>query len=383
LQAHSPPIRVVHIITGLAVGGAEKMLCRLAAGFDRRAIETTVISLTEPGALGDEIERSGARLVSLGMTPGRLNVSQLLMLRRTLRHLAPDIVQTWLYHADLAGLIAARLAGTRAVVWNIRCADIDDADRSLSLRVLQRVLALLSPLPRGVISNSHAGREAHERLGYHPRQWHIIPNAVDTDQYRPDPAARGELLREFGLDPSCRLVGIVGRSHPMKDHQTFLKAAAIVARSCANTRFILVGRDISSNAELQQLASAVGTGREVIMTGERADIARLLSGFDVAVSSSYSEGFPNVVVEAMACGTPVVVTEVGDSASIVGDCGIVCPPRDPAALADGILKVLRLSSAERTSMIDRARQRVLDNFALPAATASYSSLYRSLSGADR
>lgn len=375
-QAHSP-IRVVHIITGLEVGGAEKMLCRLAASFDRRDIESTVISLTDPGALGAEIEQHGVPLISLGMRPGRFNLGHLLALRRTLRRLAPDIVQTWLYHADFAGLLAARFAGVPAVLWNIRCADMDDVDRSPSLRMLQRVLALLSPLPRGIVSNSRAGREAHERLGYHARAWHIIPNAVDTDLFRPDPGARAALLDEFGLPPSARLIGIVGRSHPMKDHATFLKAAGIVASACPATRFILVGRDIATNAELQQLAAAIGAGR-VVMTGERSDIARLLSGFDVAVSSSYSEGFPNVVVEAMACGTPVVVTDVGDSAAIVGECGVICPPRDPAALAAGITRVLGLSPAERTALVASARQRVLEHFTLPSTTAQYASLYRSV-----
>jgi glycosyltransferase involved in cell wall biosynthesis len=296
-----------------------------------------------------------------------------------LRRFRPDVVQTWLYHADFAGLLAARLAGVPAVLWNIRCADMDDAHRSTSLRMLQRILALLSPLPRAVVSNSRAGREAHERLGYRARAWHIIPNAVDTDLFRPDPEARAALLHELALPPSARLIGIVGRSHPMKDHATFLRAARKVASACPSTRYVLVGRDIAASDELQQLAAAIGQDR-VVMTGERSDIARLLSGFDVAVSSSYSEGFPNVVVEAMACGTPVVVTDAGDSAAIVGDCGVVCPPRDPEALAAGIERVLGLSPAERTALVTSARQRVLAHFTLPAAAAQYASLYRSVGG---
>jgi glycosyltransferase involved in cell wall biosynthesis len=202
---------------------------------------------------------------------------------------------------------------------------------------------------------------------------------VDVEVYHSDTNAREQVLHEFGLPSSTPLVGIVGRCHPMKDLGTFLRAAARVVPANPGVAFVLVGRGIADDAELARLAREIGDGAPVIMTGERADVPRLLAAFDVAVLSSYSEGFPNVVIEAMACGTPTVVTDVGDAAWIVGDTGVVCPPRSPDLLAQGITRVLALSRDERRALGERARQRVVANFTLPEVAARYVSLYERIS----
>jgi len=234
-------IRVMHVIGGLDQGGAEAMLVRLLRGLDRESFSQSVVSLTTRGVYGDQIEAAGVPLLTLGMTGFFAAPRSLATLRKAIKEQRPDIVQTWLYHADLLGLLAARLAGDASVVWNIRCSDLMPGDVPRSTRWLTHLLARLSSRPDAVLFNSTAGREAHRYIGYRTRRIEVIPNGFDLDERRPDPEKRKDFRREIGVGDDTFLVGMIARFHRMKDQSTFLAAAARLKGMGRPITFVLVG----------------------------------------------------------------------------------------------------------------------------------------------
>jgi glycosyltransferase involved in cell wall biosynthesis len=375
--SQSAPIRVVHLITDLDIGGAEIVLARLLRALDPSRVQNTVVSLTSGGALAEAIAATGTRVIELNMRQGRLNVVGLYRAYQTLRSMKPDVVQTWLYHADLAGLVAGTLAGVPRIVWNLRCSELNVRDFSRFFRLMLRLLALSSRFPSAVICNSTAGRRVHEQLGYRPRRWEVIANGVDPDAFRPSAGARARFRQELAISEQIPLVGLVARHHPMKDHETFLRAAAIISRQQL-AHFVLVGRGVSESDMLRELVASLDLTGRVHLLPERTDVAEILPALDIAVSSSISEGFPNVLIEAMACGTPCVTTDAGDSGLIVADSARVVPVRNPAALAGAILRLLDMSSKQRRTLGLEDRSRVVANYSSDVLATRYQTLYEDL-----
>lgn len=371
-------IKIQHIITGLNVGGAEMMLYKLLAQTNRTEFSHEVVCLVGRGALTSRIESLGITVHSLGMRGGPGDVPRLLRIARHVRAMRPDVIQTWLYHADFVGLLAARLAGRVALAWNIRCYDPLADDHSRLMPALLRILARASGRPDVVVINSNAGRLPHERLGYRPREWRVIPNGFDVSQFRPRPEARAALREELGLDPAVPIIGLVGRYNVLKDHATFLTAAALLRGAHGAVHFVLVGDDVNrENAVLMDQVHELGLDGAVHLLGRRDDVAAITAGFDIATSSSSGEGFSNVIGEAMACAVPCVVTDVGDSAAVVGETGDVVPPRDPAALAGAWQRILSLGP-RREQLGRAARERVVQNFSIEAVVQRYEDMYRGL-----
>jgi len=242
-----------------------------------------------------------------------------------------------------------------------------------------RLCALLSGWPQAVVVNSEAGSAFHAQYGYRPRQWALIPNGIDTQHFHPDASARQEVRRELGLAPEALLIGLIARFDPMKDHATFLSAAGHLARVEARAQFVLVGEHVTvDNPELSALIAQSQLSERVHLLGPRSDMPRLTAALDIASSSSISEGFSNVIGEAMACGVPCVVTDVGDSARIVEETGIVVPPRNPPALMEGWQKLIGLGQAGRQQMGWMARKRIQQYYSLEWIVQRYETFYISL-----
>jgi glycosyltransferase involved in cell wall biosynthesis len=245
-------------------------------------------------------------------------------------------------------------------------------------RWIVKVLAICSRMPDAVVVNSHAGQRLHERVGYKPRRWEIIPNGFDLARFRPDPAARQRLRRELGLPSDTVVVAQVARVDPMKNQATFLKAAGMVLGKRRDVHVVLIGKDTRT------LASSVaeqGWTERVHLLGLRTDVDRLLPGADLfCLSSAFGEGFPNVLGEAMACGVPCVTTDVGDARLLVGETGIVVPLRDPAALAGAMLDLIDRGPAGRAVLGQAARARIEKEYALPGIIERYQALYEDLCG---
>jgi glycosyltransferase involved in cell wall biosynthesis len=378
-------MKILHCITGLDVGGAETMLYRLATRMDMVRFQSRVVSLIDPGPMGKQLVDAGIRVDSLGMSRGVPSLPGLMKLVRIIRSWRPDVVQTWLYHADLAGLIATRLAfplgGGPKVAWNIRCSYMAlDEYRTLTGTTL-KVCAALSRFPDVVLSNSEEARRFHRQLGYKPKLFEVIPNGFDTNRFRPDSEARRDVRNEFSIALDAPVIGHVARFDVMKDHRTFVSALAKVAELVPDSVFMLVGRGVDSgNARLVSWFDEAGIAPSRFrLLGERQDSERVMAAMDVHVSSSIGESFPNVVGESMACGVPNVVTDVGDSSLVVGDTGVVVAPQNALVLggAIGVLWQKRLENIKKTS--DDARNRVMERFSLPRMVASFSELYQGLS----
>lgn len=374
-------VSIFHIITSTDVGGAENMLLGLLRATDRECFAPQVVSLIPPGPVADQIAGYGVPVHSVRMSRKLPNPMVVRKLARLLRREGADIVQTWMYHADLVGGMAAALARV-PVVWNIRHSVLDPRlDSRRTIQVANLLARLSSRMPRAIVTNSSAAKDAHVARGYAADKITIIPNGFDTTALRPDAAARSAVREELGVGEDTPLVGMVGRYAPHKHHANFIAAAGCVRDEMTNVNFVLCGENVTvENAELMQQIDSYEMRDSFHLLGRRSDVARVNAVLDVATSSSRSEAFPMVVGEAMACGVPCVVTDVGDSRMIVGDCGWVVPPEDPDALAAGWLSCLRLGPDERREIGLRGRRRVEEKFALPAVSERYHRMYLEILG---
>ena len=373
------PLRIVHVISGLELGGAETMLHQLLAGTDRERFQSEVISMTTRGPVGERIEALGIPVHALGMKRGLPTPWHLLPLIRRLRWARPDVIQTWMYHADLFGGVAGRLAGHLPVVWGIHHTRLERESTPAGTLWTARVNARLSHrLPARIVCCSEATRRVHIQMGYAAGKMLVIPNGTDLGRFRPDPQARRSVRAELGLAPDALLVGMAARYHPLKDHRNFVLAASRAAE-LLDVHFVLCGEGIvAENSVLSGWIEQAGLSGRFHLLGRREDMPRLLASLDISTLSSRSEAFPLVVGEAMACGVPCVVTDVGESSEIVGTTGLVVPPEDPEALAEAWRELIEGGPELRGRLGQLARQRVEERYSLPSVVATYEELYLSL-----
>lgn len=373
-------VRVVHLITSLETGGAEMMLYKYLQGADRTRTENIVVCLGNDGTLAEPIRRLGIDVHTIGLKRRFSAAAALVRLATLLRREQPQILQSWLYHADLIGLLLGKLAGISKIVWNLRCSNTGTIYTKGTGALLLKSLAMLSGRPDAVIANSVAGQIEHERLGYKPTRWELLPNGFDLDVFNPNPLARAQLRQELGLDSNAMLIGLVARFDPLKDQENFLHAAAKLQRTHRDVQFVMVGRGIvKKNAELSALIEQTGinaTGLHLL--GERRDIANITAALDIATCSSNAEGFPNIVGEAMACGVPCAVTDVGDAAIIVGDTGRVVPATDPGALSLAFTSLVDIGPQARERLGSAARARIAEHYDLLAICRRYDDLYEEM-----
>ena len=371
-------MKIVHIITGLSTGGAEMMLYKLLSRMNADEFDSEVISLTDAGPVADKIKMLGVPVHALGMKRGKPHPLAMIKLSSLLRRKKPDLVQTWLYHSDLIGGLAAKLAGRNKIYWSIRQSNIDvDSNKRSTIWVAKACAKLSSWLPDKIIVCSHAAHKSHQALGYYKEKMLVIPNGFDLDEFRPDPEARKSVRKELKLDENALLVGLVARFDPQKDHRNFIEAAELIREKIPAVHFMLCGEGIDSGNTCLMQWIVKGQMEECFhLLGIRKDVSRLVAAMDVAVSSSLGEGFPNVVGEALASSVPCVVTDVGDSALIVADTGRVVPAKDPAALATAISGLLQAPPAFREEMGDLARQRVKMNYSLDSVVSKYEAVFR-------
>jgi len=373
-------IRLTHVITGLGTGGAEVMLRNFLSAADRAAFDIDVVSLMRPLSLGEKIEKMGVPVTYLGL-PGASGLLAPLRLQRHFAARRPHVVQTWMYHADFLGNLAARWAGAPPVVWGIHNSTLGVQESRRSTRGLVRVLAPLSRRwPARIVSCSERARDLHVARGYDAGKIVVIPNGFNVQSFRPDPAARADVRRELRLRADALLIGLVARFHPQKDHRNFLEAAGRVRARHPGALFVLCGDGVEAgNKELQAWAKAAGVEHACFFLGRREDVSRLTAALDVAVSaSSHGEAFSLVVGEAMASGVPCAVTDVGDSAFLVGDAGRAAPPRNPLALAKAMEDLIDLGADGRRRLGEAARRRVETHFNLPDIARRYETLYKEL-----
>lgn len=373
-------MRIVFIITGLSTGGAEMMLFKLLERLDRQRFDPYVISLIGLGDLAPRIAALGISVEAIDMSPGVPSPSGFFRLVKTLKRLRPDVVHTWMYHADLLGGIAARLAGISSVGWCIRNSNIDRDKTKFSTRIVVSLCAAISSrVPSHILSCSEQARQAHVALGYAAEKMLVVPNGFDLARFKPDQVARHRIRAELNITDQTPLVGLIGRFDPQKNHVGFIEVAGMLHRAMPDVHFVLAGKGIDGgNAVLMHAITQAGVAAHTHLLGLRNDISELMAALDVLTSSSYGEAFPNVLGEAMACGVPCVVTDVGDSAYIVGDTGRVVESGDMVGLAVALGDLLALLPQERAALGERARARVAEYFEIGAVVRRYEGFYEGL-----
>lgn len=365
--AAKPKLSVLHVITDLDVGGAETMLVALAQASAEAGVVPVIASLLPGGVLTSVLNEHEIQLVEFDLGDPLKAMFELFRLARLIARLKPAVVQGWMYHGDLAALVATVLSGRRRqtkVAWGIRCSNMDLSRYGIALRYVIRLCALLSGQPDLVIANSQAGMIFHRQLGYRPKQAEIVPNGIDIERFKPDPAARRAIRASLGIAEDAIVLAHPARVDPAKDHPLFLAAMADLP-------------------DIHALLIGVGTDKltpapNVHLLGRRKDIPALLAAADIVVSSSaFGEGFSNIIAEGMACGLPVVATDVGDAKLIVGAAGRIVPPRDRIALVAAIRALAVMSTEERAALGQAARDRVVTEFSLDRAVARFTSLHSS------
>ena len=368
-------LKVAILLPTLEMGGAERQAIELANRLDRTRFDVTLIALSEQGHLDTLLQNVPLRIIRSDSA-----MSTLLELIRVLRNLDVDIAQSFLLKTNVYLLLVKLFAPRLKIVIGLRdtIQDLSRFHDSSSLKwkvtVLQKLLQFLSPLATIQVSNSQAGfrNSRSSRV-------EVIPNGIDTERFTPDRDARQRLRNMIGATETTPIVGIVATCSVYKDYANFIHAASWVIRDFPGARFVSIGEDRTSEGKLAvQLAKDLGLAPAMHFLGARQEVEKLIPGMDVFCSSSITEGFSNAIAEAMSCGVPCVVTDVGDSALIVGETGIAVRPGKPEELGAAVTRLLRLAPAEAENLRIAARYRVFTNFGVSLMVSRYEDLYRRL-----
>lgn len=355
------------------------MLLKLLAELQQGEFESIVISLTDKGTIGQSIEKLGVPVYTLNMVRSKPSFSAYLRLRRLIKSYEPSIIQGWMYHGNLASsLVRISILRHMLVVWGIRQSLDHTAkeDEDNATAKIIRLTALLSRMPKLIIYNSQHGATQHAIIGYSRKRELIIPNGFNCSEFSPSIDKRTRIRTELGVPEGEILIGLIGRYHPVKDHKSFFRGAGILARKYENVSFLCAGSNVDlGNTEINTLVEENDLEGRVYLLGERPDIAALNASLDIASLSSLSESFPNVLGEAMACAVPCVVTDVGDSRSIVGDTGLVVSPADPVAMASAWASLIDMGQEHRRNLGRKARDRILSVYSLEHVGKYYETIY--------
>ncbi len=372
--------RIVFVIGNLLLGGAEKMLSRFLVCLDREKFDPIVLSLGSSTEIESEIRNLSVPVFKFNLKFKGYDLFGIIRFIKKLYQLQPDLIQGWMYYGNVAAQLGKLfLRKQTAIVWGVRGAAHSFQNVNTSTAFFIKLLAKLSKYPNKIIYNSKASAIQHEALGYRTDKRIVIPNGFDAEKFEPNQKFRQEIREELKIPREAFIVGFVTRNHPVKDHRTFIEAASKIIKKHSHVYFVMVGGEItSSNKSLVDFCNERQLKKNVFLLGQREDVPHVTASFDIAVSSSVSEAFPNVIGEAMSSEVPCVVTDVGDSAFLVDDTGIVVPPRDSAALAQAIEKMIVMPENERIDLGKRARERVLKFFTTETCVKRYEAIYEAI-----
>ena len=377
-ELETKKLHLFFLIRSLNIGGTERQLVELIKGLDKNAFEITIGLFYDEGLLREELTAmEGVKLLPL-FKSGRWDFLRFgIRLLTVLHRLKPDILYSFLPDANLVGLILGRLVRVKRVAWGVRASNMDVSRYDWLAGVSLHLSTFLSRFPNAIIVNSYAGSEFHRSIGYYTNRMMVISNGIDTDRFKPDHLSGLRVRDVWGIDRETITIGLVGRLDPMKDHTTFLRAVKIFDQKECSVRFVCIGDGKEPyKSEIHSLCMTLGLNGSLIWTGARSDMPAVYGALDIVTStSSYGEGFSNVIGEAMACGVPCVVTDVGDSASIVADTGFVVPIKNPEALANGWMNMLKRLENNDCLYREKIRERIVSNYSVELLIKKTSALF--------
>jgi glycosyltransferase involved in cell wall biosynthesis len=370
-------IKILFIITGLSTGGAEKMLHKLLQRINRSRFQCRVVSLTDFGSVGQQIENLGIDVIALNFHRRYLIVPGVWRLVSILRNWKPDVASTWLYHADIIGGLAALFTAVPHVIWNVRNSTLIGSGRFKMTKIIVKLCAWLSNvIPDRIIVNSKRARDLHVNLGYTEKKFHVIPNGFDIESFKPNKIASEEIRKQFDIPEDSILIGLFGRYDPQKNHLGFINSAHIVLKKIPDVIFLMVGRNINNaNSNLVSQLKSKNIIKNFILADEQSDMPSFYAALDFLCLPSLGESFPNVLGEAMAAGVPCIVSDVGDCAEIIGDGGFVVPPADTESLAKALISAINLSTLDREQLGRIARKKILDTYSIDYIVGQYETLF--------
>jgi glycosyltransferase involved in cell wall biosynthesis len=368
--------RILHVIAGLTIGGAEMALYRLVTHSQGGRYKHTVVALTPGGTLANQLRGAGVELITFDFQ--RAPISQFFSLLSLLRTIRPDIVQTWMYHADMLGGLAARMTGNRNVIWGIRTTSVSPGSCKRSTILIMRLCAWLSRwVPHTIVCVADASRQAHAGIGYDASRMVVVSNGFDLSSLTAGANQRDVVRAQCGFGANDIVIGNMGRFNTDKDQHNFVRAAGMLAQKDKRLRFLMVGYMLDSgNPELARWIAETGHADRFVLLGERTDVPACLAAMDIFCLSSRNEGFPNVLGEAMALGLPCVATDVGDVAMLVADTGLVVPKENSDALAHALNSLVDMPAAKRQQLGQKAKARILAEFTIEHARSRFESIYQ-------
>lgn len=357
--------KVAFMIRDLNYGGAQRQLITLVKELDKKRFDVTVLCFYSDGLLENDLNENGIPVICLEKRDRRDVFSFLWQLFRHLKQIHPDVLHGYLSESNVLTLCFKLLSPSTRIIWGIRDSNMSLEHYDWLDRLIFELECWLSRFVDLAIVNSHAGRTYHLAHGFPDTKMVVIPNGIDTERFKPDRSAGAAIRSEWGISEDTILIGLVGRLDPMKDHPTFLKAAALLCKEKRDVHFVCIGSGPQNYAqELLHLANELGVAEKILWVGGRGDMPAVYNALNIVCSTSaYGEGFANVIGEAMACKVPCVVTDVGDSARIVGNTGIVVPATHPEAVKQGIMSLietLQTGSYFKNSI----RQRIVAQFSV-------------------
>ena len=373
-------MQVLHIITGLGDGGAEALLYRMCK-FDKEH-NHIVISIMDEQKYGPLLKEIGVVVYTLSFPKGKIKFSGFFKLYRLIKQIKPDVVQTWLDHADMIGGIVARLAGIKNIVWGVHHTALVKGESKLSTIFISKINVFLSYfIPKKIIYCAQESKKAQEKIGYKKAKGVVVLNGYDIEGFTQNDYLSAEVRNDLSINADSFLIGHVGRDDPQKDLSNLIEAFALLNQKKLDFDAVIVGANLdNNNRDLLSMLNKNGLSKYVHLLGRRDDITAIMNGIDLFVLSSKSEAFPNVLNEAMLCGTPCVTTDVGDAGKIVRDTGWVVRPKDSEALANAIIKASEEKESNKSIWLQRkiaCRKRVIENFSLEKMVKEYKKVWLS------
>lgn len=374
-------MKIVHVITGLNNGGAEAVLYRLCK-YDKNN-KHIVISMMDNGKYGELLKNENINVYTLDMPAGKLTFNGIINLYKIIKKLKPNVVQTWMYHANLIGGIVAKIAGIKKIVWGVRHSNLDKTHNKKSTILIAKILGKISnKVPTDIIFCAEKSYEVHNSIGYKCKNMKVVSNGYELNKFYPNNRVIQNLKNEFELNDTKNIIGFVARFNELKDHDNLLHSLQLVKKNEIDFKCILVGTNmINTNRELINMIKKYDLFEHIILLGERSDIPDIMNLLDIHVLSSCSEAFPNVLCEAMACGTPCVTTDVGDASFIIGDTGYIVPIKDPTLMAQKIIEMLY--EKENNILVwenrkSKCNKRIVENFSIEKMIENYQVVWNNL-----
>ena len=358
---------VTHVITDLGDGGAQRSLFTLCENENR--CSHSVISLRGMGKYGGQLEEIGIEVHCLNFPKGKITFKGVHQLVKLLSDHQIDVVQCWMYHANILASIAMLFKRPKNLCWGIRHTDLRTGGTPLLTKVVAKIGAHLSYFsPVHIVCCAETAREVHADFGYCKEKMVVVANGYDLEKFSPSASKGKSFKAKHDLDTEMPLIGFAARLNPQKDHTTLLQAIAYLKSNGTRVLCVLAGTGLEPvTSPLLQSIRKLDLVNDIKLIGPVSDVSAFMNAIDVHVmSSSFGEAFPNVLSEAMACGTPCVATNVGDAALIIGKAGSIVPPKQPVQLAEAIasLLVYKANTTKWEALQSKARRHIEENFSI-------------------